>query len=50
MGQPYVVVGPLGVGVIHEEHNRVTLDPETVYDVHIAREFDPIEGDRQVVD
>lgn len=50
MGEPYVVVGPMGVGVIHEEHGRVTLDPSTTYDIHIAREFDPIEGERRVVD
>lgn len=39
-GKPVVVVGKLGANVIHPEHGTVTLDPETTYDVHLAREHD----------
>lgn len=39
-GTPLVKVGPNGVSIIHEEHHTVTLQPNTTYAVHVAREFD----------
>ena len=39
-GRPVVVVGPLGATVKHPEHGPVKLMPETIYDVHLAREHD----------
>lgn len=39
-GNAMVSVGPNGVSIIHEEHGPVTLEPNTTYKVHIAREFD----------
>ena len=36
----YVKVGPNGVSIVHEEHRPVTLEPNTIYRVHRAREFD----------
>lgn len=39
-GDASVRVGPNGVSIVHEEHAPVTLDPNTTYTVHIAREFD----------
>jgi len=36
----YVNVGANGVSIVHEEHGPVRLEPETVYKVNRAREFD----------
>ena len=36
----YVRVGPNGVSIQHEEHKPVTLEPNTIYRVHRAREHD----------
>lgn len=36
----YVQVGPNGVSILHEEHKPVTLEPNTTYKVHRAREYD----------
>ncbi len=36
----YVRVGPEGVSIIHEEHKPVNLAPNTLYQVHRAREYD----------
>lgn len=36
----YVRVGPEGVSILHEEHKAVTLAPDTLYQVHRAREYD----------
>jgi hypothetical protein len=49
-GQPIIVVGGAGADVMHEEHAPVHLEPDTIYNVRIAREFDPVEGARQVAD
>jgi hypothetical protein len=35
-----VIVGENGVRIVHEEHGPVTLEPNTTYRVHVAREFD----------
>lgn len=50
IGNPIIVVGNEGVRVIHQEHGPITLEPNTTYRVHIAREWDLVEGERQVVD
>lgn len=39
-GDALVRVGPNGASIVHEEHATVNLAPNTVYKVHIAREFD----------
>lgn len=39
-GRPIVVVNRLGATVVHPEHGPVTLEPDTTYDVHLAREHD----------
>src|SRR5215472_12287971 len=49
-GMPYVIVGPSSATVIHQEHGAVILEPDTTYGVHIAREYDITQGERQVVD
>jgi hypothetical protein len=36
----YLKVGPNGVSITHEEHQPVNLEPNTIYEVHRAREFD----------
>ncbi len=36
----FVRVGPEGVSIVHEEHRPVTLAPNTLYQVHHAREYD----------
>ncbi len=36
----FVHVGSNGVSIIHEDHAPVTLEPNTTYKVHRAREYD----------
>ena len=45
----FVRVGPNGVSIVHEEHEPVTLAPNTLYRVHRAREFDYLEGLARIV-
>ena len=47
----FVRVGPNGVSIVHKEHKPVTLEANTVYEVHRAREFDYLrEATRHVRD
>ena len=39
-GSAIVRVSERGVSIVHEEHAPVTLQPNTTYRVHVAREFD----------
>ncbi len=49
-GKPIVVVGGQGATVVHNEHGPITLQPDTTYDVHVAREWDIHSGARYVAD
>jgi hypothetical protein len=49
-GKPIVVTGAQGATVVHNEHGPITLEPNTVYDVHVAREWDITSGVRYVAD
>lgn len=53
-GEPIVVVHNLldktHTTVVHEEHGPVELKSGVTYDVHVAKEFDIVEGQRYVVD
>lgn len=50
-GDKYIKVGPKGVSIVHEEHKPVSLVPNTIYEVHRAREFDYLaEATRYVQD
>jgi len=49
-GQPIVVTGTQGATVVHNEHGPITLEPNTTYDVHVAREWDITSGTRYVAD
>lgn len=39
-GDKVAKAGPNGVSIVHEEHKTVSLAPNTIYEVHRAREFD----------
>jgi len=39
-GDTIVRVSERGVSIVHEEHHTVTLEPNTIYKVHVAREYD----------
>lgn len=49
-GQPIVIVGGQCATVVHDEHGPVTLEANTTYDVHVAREWDITSGARYVAD
>jgi hypothetical protein len=49
-GMPIVVTGKQCATVVHNEHGPVTLEANTVYDVHVAREWDITSGARYVAD
>ncbi len=45
----FVRVGSNGVSIVHEEHAPVTLEPNTTYKVHRAREHDYLTAMTRVV-
>jgi hypothetical protein len=50
-GSKMLKVGPNDVTVVREEHRRVTLAANTIYEVHQAREYDYLaEATRYVAD
>jgi hypothetical protein len=49
-GLPIVVTGEKCATVVHNEHGPVTLEANTAYDVHVAREWDITSGARYVAD
>lgn len=48
-GKMYLVTGKEPAVLDHPEHGKITLEPETGYEVGIQREYEP-EGWRQVAD